>query len=68
MSYANEGRISVNMDAGRKEKLDAVAAARGMSRNALIVELIDSLPEPMQVIAGVVRANRADPSRLRRRS
>jgi predicted DNA-binding protein len=48
MSYANEGRISVNMSANTKERLDRIAEARGMTRNALIVELIETLPEPKQ--------------------
>lgn len=45
MSYANEGRISVNMRADLRDKLDRAAAARGMTRNALVVELIEDLEE-----------------------
>jgi len=46
MGYRNEGRISVNMSADTKERLDREAERRGISRNALVVELIESLPAP----------------------
>ena len=49
MGYASEGRISVNMSADMREKLDRAAAARGMTRNALVVSLIEALPEPKPV-------------------